>query len=144
MTELEFDYHKEQFAESLDRICNSRVSWLRHLLLLCATLLGLLASLYSTSSECLFVRWASALSCVLLALGILSGSISLYGYSVRTPIDSHNHYIERVSQALLSGGSVGGFSTVSSPIYGVCETIFYIFASLALLCLVTRTVPMIV
>lgn len=118
----------------------SKIAWLRHLLLLCSTVLGLLVGLQSTPLHTLLARWISALSIVLLALGIVVGAVALYGNTVLIAEKALRTHQDELQSALRENRPYEPFSLSLGVGFAVCETIFYIFSSLAVLCLVARAV----
>lgn len=119
-------------TELSNLLAEKRASWSQQLLLASSTLLGILVSLHSRSSDNLYVRLCFALAIVLLCIGILMTGISLYSY-----VDAISRTREEfVKEAILAAREHRAAQNVSVPTKKInvfCEKTSYIcFASCVL------------
>lgn len=122
-----FDENEAQknLSELANNISRTRNQWLQHVLLLCSAVLGLIAGLQPTITGNLPARLALVLTILLLAIGILSGAVALYGNLLGIAILQRRQYLEKALQALRENRPVGGVYGELPKRYAVCEVICY-------------------
>ena len=84
MNEHQERYYLEQFKiknELTRQAIQQKLSFLRSLLLVSVSIVGIVISLHNTKSQCLYIRLVFLLSILLLTLGILSTGIATYNYA---------------------------------------------------------------
>lgn len=130
-----------EFRMLVEEARRNTVSWLQHLLLLCSAALGLLVTLETNIPCNPLARWLLALPIILFSLGMAAGVVALYGLKVGALIRGLEEHARRLLNAIdCGGGKVAPFSPVVKRRDEVCEILFYIFSSLAVLCLVARAI----
>jgi hypothetical protein len=82
MDSLEFENQKRIQANYGEEAGRKRDSFFRHVLLVSSSIFGIVVSLHTSSSSCLYIRLVFGFSMVLLALGILLAGIVVYDYSM--------------------------------------------------------------
>ena len=78
------EYYKEQIrqlTEVMEKSTEKKISFFQHLLLVSASIVGIVISLHTTNSESLYIRWVFLVSTTLLSLGALSLAVVLYDFS---------------------------------------------------------------
>jgi len=70
----------KQVVDSTKKVFNEQKSFNQQILILSATVLGIVVAFQDKQSECLYIRLLFVSSIVLFALGILMLSITLYEY----------------------------------------------------------------
>ena len=78
------EYYKEQIrqlTEVMEKSTEKKISFFQHLLLVSASIVGIVISLHTTNSECLYIRLVFLVSTGLLSLGALSLAVVLYDFS---------------------------------------------------------------
>ncbi len=78
------EYYKEQIrqlTEVMEKSTEKKISFFQHLLLVSASIVGIVISLHTTNSESLYIRLVFLVSTTLLSLGALSLTVVLYDFS---------------------------------------------------------------
>ena len=81
MNEEYYNEHYKEFVKITEQSNLNKQSFLQSLLLLASSILGILMSLHSTHSECLYIRLVFVLSTILLLVGNICLSVVLYDFS---------------------------------------------------------------
>lgn len=81
---MDKQYYENQI-KILGQITNEsalkKISFFQHILLVSSSILGVIISLHTTNSQCLYIRLIFIVSTILLLLGILSLAVVLYDFS---------------------------------------------------------------
>jgi hypothetical protein len=85
-----FENHKVTQAKLASESSRNKETFFRHVLLVASSIFGILISLHSSNSLCLYIRVAFVFSVALLGCGILLAGMSLYDRA---------HYAEGMRQA---------------------------------------------
>lgn len=78
------EYYKEQLKQLvtvIEKSTEKKISFLQNLLLISASIVGIVISLHTTNSEYLYIRLVFFLSTALLSLGALCLAVVLYDFS---------------------------------------------------------------
>ena len=99
---MENQYYKNQI-KLLGKITNEssekKISFFQHTLLVSASILGVIISLHTTNSQCLYIRLVFLFSTVFLLLGTLSLAVVLYDFS-NLPERGRQSFHKEVQDAL--------------------------------------------
>lgn len=82
---MDNSYYKDQLkllVEMTNEASEKRISFFQHVLLVSASILGVIISLHTTNSQCLYIRLVFLASTVFLLLGTLSLAVVLYDFSI--------------------------------------------------------------
>jgi hypothetical protein len=92
--------NNEHYRKQLDLLvglaeksADRQLSFFQHILLVSSSTFGILISLHSNSSSCLYIRMVFSLATVLLSLGCLSSALAVF---------DHSFLVERARQAFRS------------------------------------------
>jgi len=135
MNDMMDDYMKnyaKQLKELNYDIQRLQIELLRHLLLVAASLLAILVSLYSNSGEGNLQRWVFAVLSVVLALCILTAAVGLY---------AQLHYIKQAKELYVSSSIKAAREGVEAEpvfvphrkVFSICQTASYVCFVLAVL-----------
>lgn len=127
--------------EELSKIRDTKqAEWLRVILLMASSLLGILISLHKPDITDKCVRHIFGFSISFLGLGILSGGITLYGV-----VFLAKHQFRKMSELLQSqeNGEFGQMIMIYKPsfslpykIFSICEKICYVCFGLSIIFLI--------
>jgi hypothetical protein len=98
----DIQYYRDQLpklAKLAEKSSRLRFAFFQHILLVSASVLGILISLHENSSPCIYIRLVFLLSLLLFGLGILSTGIVVYDHSLLQE-DLQKRYSEESQQAL--------------------------------------------
>jgi hypothetical protein len=127
------------YVSLLDKASRRRtqihVEFLKHYLLLAAMIFAVLVSLHTPRNfHCMYLRYIFPLGMSTLTLGILTGSVALYGV-----VDGHTRLVASVKESLLNiPGETKILIDAVPPlkIFLYAERVSYVSTSLALVLLV--------
>lgn len=109
------------------------VSFLRHLLLVCTTLLGILISFHDSDSSCsLYIRLHFGICVAVLSLGILACGIALFGY-VRGRRLAVTSLLQDIQSELYPSEPKENVRKTPEGFFEICEIVSYVLLSLAML-----------
>ncbi|WP_430973402.1 hypothetical protein [Sunxiuqinia rutila] len=76
-------YHNqlEQLNEIVKESADKKISFYKHVILVSSSILGIIISLHTTTSQCLYVRLTFVFSVISLLIGILSMVVVIYDFS---------------------------------------------------------------
>jgi hypothetical protein len=111
--------------------------WIRHLILISAGLIGILVSLKSNTSNNTCETIAFITSICSLGIGILTGSVSLYG-EIDSLDKARKLYANRLIEIMKGKTYDVPFDTIDKrPIYRIMELICFISLFIAMISLIT-------
>ena len=139
---MEVNYYESQFPKLValaEQSAQKKLSFLQNVLLASAGGLGILISLHSNTSTCLYIRAIFLLSTVLLALGTLTSAIAAYDCSM---IDERLRKVfhSEIQSALHEGRLVQMVNVPRRKRTIICEKLTYILLVSALLLLTIYSV----
>lgn len=122
-----FDLKLNSYLDTKNKSDELRSSFLRHVLLIASTILGVLISFHSTDSLCKTARISFAISLVLLSLGILLLSIGLYE-QVSSHVRLARNSWAKLRKLVLENELIDDTENLIFPrkIYSICEKTGYI------------------
>jgi hypothetical protein len=129
--EADFKEYARLTQEENKTIC----AWLRHILLVVSTLLGILISLGSNTQGCLYVRLCFSLANILFALATAGLLAVLYTYSAKSARDIREAYRNELESAIAEGRSMRPAGTNVSKAVFFLEKASYICIGAALILL---------
>jgi hypothetical protein len=119
--------HKKLQAGYALQAARKRESFFRHALLVSSSIFGILISLHSNSSQCLYIQLVFSLSVVLLACGILITGLALYDHANLSSRLRELHY-----KAVDTAGKAGDTDIGALELKELKRTLFCERCSLAL------------
>lgn len=130
MTNEEFTANFKQFVNLTNEATEKRAEFYRNILVVSASVLGILISLHTTQSPCIYIRLVFALSVLLLLLGTLSTSLVLYDLSL-LPERTRQEYLIELQKTLGEGKSPKPISTQKKKRTVFCEkwSIYFLLSS---------------
>ncbi len=117
-----------------NELAEKQYAWFRHILLVSATLFGILISLHGKNSDMLHIRLCFALAIVVLALGILQISIAMYSH-IDALRRSRKVYTKETIDALHEHRASQPVSVPVRKIFVFCEKSGYICFALSVVLL---------
>jgi hypothetical protein len=125
----------QKLIEIIDKRSSAYTDWMRHLVLLFSAIFGILVALpQHTPLVCRSARYILPVAVSLIAIGILSGLISLYGEVVYLK-RLQKLWAEELSNSLHERREPEPVSVPPEKIFEVSETICYVLLCLSLLVL---------
>lgn len=113
---------------------NKRVSFFQYILLASVSILGITASLHTSSLPVLYIRYLFVSAIALLSLGVLTCAIVLYEVQRMEDILQKKYYLE-IHSALKENRRAEPVFANKSKRMIVCEAATLIFLTLGLVCL---------
>ena len=93
----------KQVVDSTKKVFNEQKSFNQQILILSATVLGIVVAFQDKQSECMYVRLLFVSSIALFAFGILMLSITLYAY-VKFEYGFAKYIVEQIENATAENG----------------------------------------
>lgn len=135
---MDNSYYENQLkllVEMTNEASEKRISFFQHVLLVSASILGIIISLHTTNTQCLYIRLVFLASTVFLLLGIISLAVVLYDFSI-LPERGRQSFRKEVQDALQKDRECK-MVTVGNPKRTLfLEKISYIFLILGFILLV--------
>ena len=136
---MELKYYQDQLkplVEMTNIASEKKISFLQHVLLVSASILGVIISLHTTNSQFLHIRLVFLASTVFLLLGTLSLALVLYDFSV-LPERCRESFRKEVQDALQKDRKCDIVTVPHKKRTLFLEKASYIFLTLGLILLVT-------
>jgi len=136
---MELKYYKDQLKQLVDMTnmaSEKKISFLQHVLLVSASILGVIISLHTTNSQFIYIRLVFFASTAFLLLGTLSLALVLYDFSV-LPERCRESFRKEVQDALQKDRECNLVTVPHKKRTLFLEKASYIFLTLGLILLVT-------
>jgi hypothetical protein len=138
--DTKYYYNKfEQLSEVVKEATEKRISFFQYVLLVSSSILGIIISLHTTNSQCLYIRLVFVLSVIFLLLGALCMVVVLYDFS-NFPERARQAYLTEIGNAMKNDEKVQPVFVNPHKRTLIFEKLSYIFLFLGLISLVTYTV----
>lgn len=130
MTNEELTANFKQLVNLTNEATEKRAEFYRNILVVSASVLGILISLHTTQSPCICTRLVFALSVLLLLLGTLSTSLVLFDLSL-LPERTRQEYLIELQKALEEERSPNPLSVKKRKRTVLCEkwSIYFLLSS---------------
>lgn len=134
---MDNDYYRKQLGQLVDlteKSAEKQLSFFQHILLVSSSTFGILISLHSNSSSCLYIRLVFSLATVILSLGCLTTAIVVYDHSFFVE-RSRQLFRTEVQSAMKEDREVAGVVVEKKKRTKFCEKASYILLCLSLILL---------
>ncbi|WP_423128481.1 hypothetical protein [Gaoshiqia sp. Z1-71] len=129
----------EQLNEVVKESADKKISFYQHVILVSSSILGIIISLHTITSPCIYVRLTFVLSVISLLIGILSMVVVLYDFS-HLPERIRPVFQNEIEKSLKKDEKVNPVFVKHKRRTLILEKISYLFLLLGMALLVTYNV----
>ncbi|MDR3350737.1 MAG: hypothetical protein LBN98_03685 [Prevotellaceae bacterium] len=132
---MDYTENYKEYFKLKNQLTEQRIAYLRYILLITSTLMGLLISLHGSTIVALSVRLAFACSMVLICIGLLTGAVAVYLLSITARKNLVEDYQHKLQDARTTSSAMLPVSGHPPKLFAVCEKTCYIALLLAVVSL---------